>query len=225
VTVTDESKGTQTVVQSNGEGFWRVDDAQVFVISGVYQPPFGKHRMFFPTAVVSWTISSGATVSAALPPGKAVRALHRPTPSAAWIKASITTSTDPAAAATAVPTKERARLCCTPARSIPLPARFSSSRLQHCRSALDRALSVALPSQPSVRVYLADASLLEDIPITDRLKGQFQFQAFSVFNHPALDLPNASDARCVDCSTGGVITNIDSNIAMRQSQGAFRMEF
>jgi hypothetical protein len=82
VTVTDGSKGTQTVVQSNGEGFWRVDNAQVFVISGVYQLPFGKE-------VVSWTISSGATVSAALPPGKAVRVLHRPTPSAAWIKTSI----------------------------------------------------------------------------------------------------------------------------------------
>src|SRR5580704_14947657 len=29
VTVTDGSKGTQTVVQSNGEGFWRVENAQV----------------------------------------------------------------------------------------------------------------------------------------------------------------------------------------------------
>ena len=26
VTITDTTKGTQTVVQSNGEGFWRVDN-------------------------------------------------------------------------------------------------------------------------------------------------------------------------------------------------------
>jgi hypothetical protein len=75
------------------------------------------------------------------------------------------------------------------------------------------------------RQYAADAALLKDIPITERVKGQFQFQAFNVFNHPALDLPNASGARCVDCSTGGVITNIDSNILMRQLQFAFRVEF
>ena len=62
------------------------------------------------------------------------------------------------------------------------------------------------------RQYMADAALLKDIPITESVRGQFQFQVFNVFNHPALDLPNASGARCVDCSNGGVITNIDSNV-------------
>jgi len=51
------------------------------------------------------------------------------------------------------------------------------------------------------------------------------FQFFNVFNHPVLDIPNASGARCVDCSTGGVITNIDANVPMRQLQFAFRVEF
>ncbi len=46
-----------------------------------------------------------------------------------------------------------------------------------------------------------------------------------VFNHPVLDLPNASGARCVDCSDGGVITNTGSNVPMRQLQFAFRVEF
>src|SRR5258708_31529428 len=35
VTVTDDSKGTQTVVQSNGEGFWRVDN----LIPDIYTLP------------------------------------------------------------------------------------------------------------------------------------------------------------------------------------------
>jgi hypothetical protein len=76
---------------------------------------------------------------------------------------------------------------------------------------------------------MADAALLKDIPIKEHVHGQFQFQAFNVFNHPALDIPNASGARCVDCSTGssigGVITNIDANVPMRQLQFAFRVEF
>jgi hypothetical protein len=33
-------------------------------------------------------------------------------------------------------------------------------------------------------------------------------------------LPNASGARCVDCANGGVITNIDASVPMRQLQFA-----
>jgi hypothetical protein len=73
--------------------------------------------------------------------------------------------------------------------------------------------------------YLADVSLLKDIPMTERVRGQFQFQAFNVFNHPALDIPNSSGARCVDCSNGGVISNVDPNVGMRQLQFALRVEF
>jgi Carboxypeptidase regulatory-like domain/TonB dependent receptor len=75
------------------------------------------------------------------------------------------------------------------------------------------------------RQYMADAAILKDIPIKESVRGQFQFQAFNVFNHPVLDIPNASGARCVDCSNGGVITNIDANVPMRQLQFAFRVEF
>ena len=73
--------------------------------------------------------------------------------------------------------------------------------------------------------FLADASLMKDIPLTERVKGQFQFQVFNMFNHPALDIPNSSGARCVDCSNGGVISNLDPNVTMRQLQFAFRVAF
>jgi hypothetical protein len=75
------------------------------------------------------------------------------------------------------------------------------------------------------RQYIADAAILKDFPIKESVRGQFQFQAFNVFNHPVLDIPNASGARCVDCSNGGVITNIDANVPMRQLQFAVRVEF
>ena len=75
------------------------------------------------------------------------------------------------------------------------------------------------------REFMADASLMKDVPLTERVKGQFQFQVFNLFNHPALDIPNSSGARCVDCSNGGVISNLDPNVPMRQLQFAFRVAF
>jgi len=75
------------------------------------------------------------------------------------------------------------------------------------------------------RDYYADAALIKDIPITERVKAQFQFQAFNLFNHAALDIPTASNARCIDCSTGGVITSLEGNSSMRQLQFAGRITF
>jgi len=75
------------------------------------------------------------------------------------------------------------------------------------------------------REYIADASLLKSIPMTERVRGEFQFQVFNLFNHPALDLPTSSQSRCVDCSAGGVISQTDTNVGMRQVQFAFRVSF
>jgi hypothetical protein len=78
------------------------------------------------------------------------------------------------------------------------------------------------------RDYFADMSVIKDIPLTERFKGQFQFQAFNVFNHAALDIPNASNARCVDCTVAqgaGVITGLESNSTMRRLQFAARLTF
>jgi hypothetical protein len=66
------------------------------------------------------------------------------------------------------------------------------------------------------------------------VKGQFQFQAynlFNLFNHVPLGVPSAADARCVDCSTGGIITSVDNAISgsgqpyMRQLQFGGRVTF
>jgi hypothetical protein len=77
------------------------------------------------------------------------------------------------------------------------------------------------------RDFFADVSLIKDIPITERFKGQFQFQAFNVFNHAALDIPSASNGRCIDCTTNttGTITSLEPNTNMRQLQFAARISF
>jgi Carboxypeptidase regulatory-like domain len=73
--------------------------------------------------------------------------------------------------------------------------------------------------------YYADLSLIKDVPFTERFRGQFQFQAFNVFNHVPLDVPTAGNARCIDCTQGGVITSIEQNSSMRQLQFAARLTF
>ena len=78
------------------------------------------------------------------------------------------------------------------------------------------------------RDYFADVSVIKDIPITERFKGQFQFQAFNVFNHAALDVPNSNNSHCIDCTVAqgaGVITALESNSTMRRLQFAARVTF
>jgi hypothetical protein len=84
------------------------------------------------------------------------------------------------------------------------------------------------------RDYFADASLFKNFDITERVKGQFQFQAFNVFNHVPLGVPSATNARCVDCATSaesGLITSADAAVLanglpyMRQLQFGARIIF
>ncbi len=81
--------------------------------------------------------------------------------------------------------------------------------------------------------YFADASLFKNFPITERVRGQFQFQAFNVFNHVPLGLPNSTDSRAIDATSGnpGLITSVDSAVSgtgtpyMRQLQFGARFQF
>lgn len=77
--------------------------------------------------------------------------------------------------------------------------------------------------------FTADASLRKVFPITQKVNGQFQFQAFNVFNHAALGIPteSGSNGPCIDCTTGtpGKISNLDPNVNMRQLQFALKVAF
>ncbi len=81
--------------------------------------------------------------------------------------------------------------------------------------------------------YFADAALFKTFAITERVQGQFQFQAFNVFNHVPLGVPSATDARAIDSATGdaGLITSVDSAVQssgtpyMRQLQFGAHIQF
>ena len=71
------------------------------------------------------------------------------------------------------------------------------------------------------KLFNTDLSLFKDFTITERTKAQLQFQFFNVFNHRNLDLPNG----CVDCSSGGSISNIAYGTTMRELTFGAKISF
>jgi hypothetical protein len=64
-----------------------------------------------------------------------------------------------------------------------------------------------------------DMSLLKNIPVTEKLKAQFRFEAFNVFNHPQFGLPNGT----VGSLSVGQITTVVGTA--RNLQASVRLEF
>jgi hypothetical protein len=208
----------------------------IFVLSGVYQLPFGKDRMFLSHSsrwmdylVGGYTVSGVTTYESGSP--------FTPTFAECGQQQDLDTNFNgPGRSSDCRPDKgtgfnvgaggfnpatHTVRLF-TPMTSAVGSANSSGAFLMPAFGTFG---NVGRNSFRGPREFMADASLMKDVPLTERVKGQFQFQVFNLFNHPALDIPNSSGARCVDCSNGGVISNLDPNVPMRQLQFAFRVAF
>jgi len=87
--------------------------------------------------------------------------------------------------------------------------------------------NVGIFSYRGPHAFYDDMALSKNFAITERVKAQFRFDAYNIFNHPVLALPNS----CVDCSNGGQITDIEADsapgapIGMRQLQFGVRVTF
>jgi outer membrane receptor protein involved in Fe transport len=69
--------------------------------------------------------------------------------------------------------------------------------------------------------FLSDMSIFKNFNVTERVNAQLQLEFFNVFNHPVYGNPNG----CIDCSSGGLITGLESNSLMRQIQLGARITF
>jgi hypothetical protein len=70
----------------------------------------------------------------------------------------------------------------------------------------------------------SDLSVLKNFPVKELLTVQFRAEFYNVFNHANLGNPNG----CVDClgqGGGGWINNLAPNASMRKMQFALRFEF
>jgi hypothetical protein len=89
--------------------------------------------------------------------------------------------------------------------------------------------NVGFDSYRGPHAFYDDMALMKNFTITERVKAQFRFDAYNVFNHPVLGTPGNT---CVDCTgSAGQITDIEADAApgspvgMRQLQFGVRVTF
>ena len=82
------------------------------------------------------------------------------------------------------------------------------------------------------RAFFSDMALAKNFTITERIKAQFRFDAYNVFNHPVLGFNANQGNLCIDCGgSAGQITDIENDSSpgsptgMRQLQFGVRVTF
>jgi len=87
--------------------------------------------------------------------------------------------------------------------------------------------NVGFDSYWGPRVFYADASILKNFPVTERVKIQFRMDAFNVFNHPVLGFTANQGNTCIDCTGGnaGQITDIEHDASPGSATGMRQLEF
>jgi hypothetical protein len=80
--------------------------------------------------------------------------------------------------------------------------------------------------------FFDDMAVSKNFTVTERIKAQFRFDAYNLFNHPVLGFNSAQGNTCVDCGgSSGQITDIEADASpgnptgMRQLQFGVRITF
>ena len=87
--------------------------------------------------------------------------------------------------------------------------------------------NIGVNSYRGPRAFFADAAVMKNFSITERVKAQFRMDAFNVFNHPVLgfNANQGGSGQCVDCSTSGRITDIEADSSPGSTTGMRQLEF
>jgi hypothetical protein len=77
------------------------------------------------------------------------------------------------------------------------------------------------------RVFYADATIMKNFSITERVKAQFRMDAFNVFNHPVLGFTanQGGTGQCIDCPGNGQINDIEHDASPGSATGMRQLEF
>ncbi len=214
--------------------------AHIFVFSSVYALPFGRGKQFLPNAnrlmdalVGGYTLAGQTTWESGRPftPTYAECGSDQDVDTN-FGQTGSTSDCRPNGDVKGFPLSAGALNPTTHARTyfLPVAALTSNGAVSgpFTRPAFGTFGNVGRNSLVGPRDYFADLSVIKDISITERFKGQFQVQGFNVFNHAPLDLPNSNNSHCVDCTVAqgaGVITSLEGNSTMRRVQFAARVTF
>jgi hypothetical protein len=87
--------------------------------------------------------------------------------------------------------------------------------------------NIGFDSYRGPRVFFADAALMKNFAITERVKAQFRMDAFNVFNHPVLGFSanQTGSGACIDCTGNGRITDIEADSSPGSTSGMRQLEF
>jgi hypothetical protein len=76
------------------------------------------------------------------------------------------------------------------------------------------------------RAFFSDLSLAKSFNFTERVRAQFRFDMYNVFNHPVLGFSSTQGNLCVDCGgNAGQITNIEADASPNAPNGMRQLQF
>jgi len=73
--------------------------------------------------------------------------------------------------------------------------------------------------------FFSDMSLSKNFSITEKYRAQFRFDAYNVFNHPVLGFASTQGNTCIDCSGAGRITAIEADASPNAPNGMRQLQF
>jgi hypothetical protein len=220
---------------------------QVFLISAIYDLPFGRGKKFFSDAgramdllVGGWQISNTTTYGTGLPfsPSIAECGLIA---DAGPCRPNITAG---GKLATGLTHANGNTYWFTPVAPLAYPQAELNANVgvDSCTFARPVSGPLSLPACGQIgnmgfntywgpHAFYDDMSLSKTFNITERYKAQFRFDAYNLFNHPVLALPGNQCLDCLGNSSAGQITDIEADsapgapIGMRQLQFGFKFIF
>jgi hypothetical protein len=215
----------------------------VFVISTVYELPFGRGRKYMSDIgraadllIGGWQISNTTNWSGGLPFTPSIGECNQISDAGpcrpdllSGQSFSVGKHTDASGNITWF----------TPVSSLGVPTVASATNLtgtDTCSIARPASGPFALPAcggignagRNSLRgphAFFSDMSLSKTFNITEKYKAQFRFDAYNVFNHPVLGFSSTQGNTCIDCSGGGQITNIEADASPNAPNGMRQLQF
>ena len=215
---------------------------QVFVANMIYELPVGRGKRFMSSAgramdllVGGWQISNTTTYGTGLPWTPSIGECSQVT-DAGPCRPNIGSGT----LSTGVSHANGDTYWFTPLAPLSYSLSPAVAGMDSCTFARPTSGPFSLPACGQIgnlgfdsyrgpHAFYDDMSLSKNFTITERVKAQFRFDAYNLFNHPVLAIPANT---CVDCGTSsGQITDIEADaapgapIGMRQLQFGFRVTF
>jgi len=221
----------------------------VFVVNAIYEIPVGRGKHFLTDAnravdfvVGGWQITNTTTYGTGLPFTPSLQNCGqisdagpcRPNKGSGTLKTGITKTSAGTFWYTPVPTLSQSlpEIASSPTDLTGMDDSCASARPTSgpfVLPACGQIGNIGFNSYRGPHAFYDDMALSKNFTITERIKAQFRFDAYNVFNHPVLGIPGNT---CVDCTgSAGQITDIEADaspgnpVGMRQLQFGVRVTF